>query len=174
MVSLLYFQKWVRIFEIEQEDLCFNFGRKRMIRLPKQIQENQLHTCQSLGNGFLPRVETPEAYKDFVKIAELEQFILNTVRQKKKSYYEHFSSSVFPYQYSTKFNGSLLNMYTDKLFNMSMSLPQSTVEWYKKNNITRLAAVGPSGNDEELSSYSPTTQLKASCTIDVPLHIFIW
>ena len=61
----------MRIFEIEQEDLCFNFGKKRMIRLPKQIQENQLHTCQSLGNGFLPRVETPEAYKDFVKIALL-------------------------------------------------------------------------------------------------------
>ena len=176
LVSIVLFQEWIRVFEVDQEDLCFNFEKKRMIRLPKQVQENQLYTCQSLGKGSLPRIETAEAYEIFLKKARLEQFVLNTVRQKvSESNWEAFEYGMLPYQYSTTFNGSFLNIYDDLLFNASVSITQAAIDWYKKNNITSPQVVGLHLEDHKYwGTYDPIVKLQATCTIDVPLHIFIW
>ena len=162
---------------MEQEDLCFNFGKKRMIRLPKQIQEDQLYTCQSLGKGTLPRLETSEAWEDFLRKAEVEQFIFDTVRQKKikDETRESFDTGVLPYQYRTTFNGTLYNIYDDLHFKTYIGLAEVSVNWLKKNNITSpRAIVHDAENNDYWSIWSLTSKLEATCIIDVPLHIFIW
>ena len=147
-----------------------------MIRLPRQVQENQLHTCQSLGKGSLPRIETAEAFEIFLRKARLEQFVLNTVRQKvTENKRDAFEYGFLPYQYSTTFNGSFLNIYDDLLFNASVGISQAAIDWYKKNNITSLSAVALyEENHNHWGTYDHIAKLQATCIIDVPLHIFIW
>ena len=102
----------VRYFEIDDKDLCFFYGTKRLVRIPHQYETDAIKNCMKLGNSQLPNVESDEALNGFNELARLEDIF--TIAENKKSI--RYVWTPLPYLYVAATN-SYWNVYEDYGFN---------------------------------------------------------
>ena len=104
----------VRYFQIESEELCFNYGDKKFTKISRRSQPDALHTCSKLNNGLIPRVETDEDLGKFYEFARMEYLTLETM---KNSSSINFDNSLTPYIYQGgESNNTYYNLYLDEVF----------------------------------------------------------
>ena len=131
-----------------------------------------MYTCQSLGKGFLPRIETDEAYDNFHRKADVEQFTYDVIRQsEERKDVGLFVYGMLPYKHK---NGTFLSLYGDFNFDTSIQRVRQIDVSKAKTNIKVYDVLAKRWDDDEPASitwslpWEGYEYAEATCIIQAP------
>ena len=115
----------VRYFDIEKDNLCFYFGKRRLLKLTRRYQLDAIYGCSKFGGARLPNVASDENLKDFLNLAQKEDFFRGVIEDRitfKPGWIEpqKYEVTHLGYYYDSK-KKSYLNILDDYYFNTSTS-----------------------------------------------------
>ena len=163
-------QDFIRYFELDLKDFCFNFGTSRFIKFTHREQTDALNDCSKFGKANLPDVDSDKKIEEYFETVRLEELYFTLIRNKSRStFQERFDHTILPYTYNS---GTYTNLYDDTTFNYSTpKLFQRSIDYSLKTGTTSIVMSyrWDGFYKGKWQLYGLTTQLETTCITQEPL-----